>query len=930
MGEIMRSCRSALAALLLAAAAAPATAATISGVVFDGGGVKPLPGAEVRIPALGRVAVADAAGAFRFADLPAGAYALEARFAGAEVATQTVTVSQDAAASVAFALAAPGGEAAILVVGQQASLLSAIARQRSSDIVASVLTRDSIGQFPDQNVAEAVRRVPGVNVLNDQGEGRFIAIRGLAPDLNASTVNGVRLPAPESDVRSVALDVIAVDLVESIVIEKSLTPDRDGDAIGGTVEINTTSAFDRRGSYLNLLGEGGYARLRDAVSPKAAMDFGHRFGDRIGIAGGFSWQNRKFSTDNIEADGWSETDDGIVYAEDVEYRDYDVDRERIGATLSLDFRPDDRTKLFVRGLYTRFSDQEFRRRLIFGFDEPSDGAGDRAVFFSEDAEIGVERDLKDRFERQSIRSISVGGETRPGPWTLGFSASYAQASERERGSVDPVTFKRDFEEGDALRVLFDYARLRSPRYAVQSGAAAFFDAGEYEFDELARTTLSDARDRDFAIKGDVGREFALDRGTLTAQGGVKARFRQKRFNGDFDIFDGIDGDLTLADVEGRQSYGLFNVEPTVDPGAWRRFLDDAGYAPFERDDLASEFDSALEDYRADEDVLAGYALGRYETTDLRVIGGVRVERTRTSTRGNAVTLTETEDDEFVTVAPIGFDKRYTDWLPSVNVRYNAAQDLVARFGAYRSLVRPNFAQFAPRFEIEENDEGDREGVFGNPDLDPYRAWNIDATLEWYFSRNAVAQAGVFWKRISDFIVDAEFEDGEFLGVEFSEAVIPINGDTARVIGVEVGYSHALTGLPAPFDGLLVNFNYTFTDTRADIFGRTIPLPASSKHTINAVLGYDKGPVSLRVAGAYRSSYLDELGGDADEDRYVDPHFQIDLTGKYKVNDRVQLFAEFVNANNAKFTAYQRGPGRDRLLQYEEYKWTAKFGARLSF
>ncbi len=919
-----------LAALLLAGLASPALAASISGTVFDAGGVKALPGAEVRIPKLGRATVADQSGSFRFVDVPAGTWEVEARIAGAEPSVQTVTVGEDSAGRVAFALAPPGAESTILVLGQQASLLSAIAQQRASDIVASILTRDSIGQFPDQNVAEAVRRVPGVNVLNDQGEGRFIAIRGLSPDLNAAAVNGVRLPAPESDIRAVALDVVPVDLVESIEIEKSLTPDRDGDAIGGTIDINTTSAFDRSGSYLNLLGEGGYSPLRDALSPRTAMDFGHRITPTLGIAGGFSWQNRKFSTDNIEADGWSEADDGTVYAEDVEYRDYDVDRERIGATLSIDWRPDDQTELFVRGLYTRFSDQEFRRRLIFGLDEPSSPTGTGAFFSSADAEIGVERDLKDRFERQSVRSLSFGGETRPGRWTLGVIASYAEASEQERGSVDPVTFARDFDDDDDLRLAFDYSRLERPAFDIRSGADAFFDAGEYEFDELARTTVSDSRDRDWAVKGDAGYEIPLSTGTLTAQGGIKARWRTKSYNADIDIFDGFDGDLTLAEFSGRQSYGLADVEPTVDPGGWRSFLDATGYGPFERDDLASTFDSAVEDYSATENILAGYLLGRYETLDLRVIGGVRVERTRTTANGNAVTLTETEDDAFVTVAPIGFEKGYTDWLPSVSVRYNLQRDLLLRFGAYRSLVRPNFAQFAPRFEIEENDDGDREGVFGNPDLDPYRAWNIDATAEWYFTRDAVVQAGVFWKRINDFIIDAVFEDGSFLGVPYSEATIPQNGGTGRVVGVEFGYAHALTGLPAPFNGLLVNLNYTFTDTEGEIEGRVIPLPAASRHTLNAVLGYDRGPVSLRLAGAYRSSYLDELGGDPEEDRYVEDHFQLDLTARYRLSDRFQLFAEFVNLTNAPYVAFQRGPGAPRLLQFEEYRLTARLGARASF
>lgn len=256
---------------------------------------------------------------------------------------------------------------------------------------------------------------------------------------------------------------------------------------------------------------------------------------------------------------------------------------------------------------------------------------------------------------------------------------------------------------------------------------------------------------------------------------------------------------------------------------------------------------------------------------------------------------------------------------------------MARAGVYRSLSRPSFGKMAPRFTIEENDEGEREGAFGNPDLKPYRAWNADAAIEFYFAPKAVVQAGVFWKSINDFIVDAQFEDGAFQGVPYTKAIIPINGDRARVLGLEASYSQAFTMLPAPFDGLLMNLNYTFTDAKGDLAdGRRIPLPKASKHSFNAVLGYDKGILSFRIAGTYRDTYLDELGTDAESDRYVRPHFQLDLSTRLRVTDNFQIFGELVNINNAKYTAYQNGPTTRRLLQYEEYEMTAKFGVKANF
>src|SRR5262249_12168522 len=159
-------------------------------------------------------------------------------------------------------------------------------------------------------------------------------------------------------------------------------------------------------------------KLTGDVTPKAGFDFSTKLTDNFGIAGGFSYYQRKFATNGHEMDGWDE-EDGIAYADTVEYRDYDVERKRISASLSFDFRASDTTTLYARGLYSQFDDQEYRRRLIFEMDEaPSSGNATSATFDADDGEISVQRDLKDRFERQRVRSLSLGGETDTGPWKL--------------------------------------------------------------------------------------------------------------------------------------------------------------------------------------------------------------------------------------------------------------------------------------------------------------------------------------------------------------------------------------------------------------------------------------------------------------------------------------------------------------------------------
>ncbi|QHD70024.1 TonB-dependent receptor [Sphingobium yanoikuyae] len=928
--------RGASRAAIILATAMPvaALAGTISGTVSDGTGTRALQSTQLRIVENGRIAEAGRDGSYRFPDVAPGTYTIEARYTGADPVRTTVVVPATGDVDADIRIGS-NVDASIIVVGQVANQASALSRQRAADGVESVLTRDAIGQFPDQNVAESLRRLPGVNIMNDQGEGRFVSVRGLDPELNAASVNGARLPAPESDVRSVALDVVPSELIESIEVKKSLTPDMDADTIGASIEINTTSAFDRKKDLYSVKLEGSYNDYADTATPKGSVDFATRLSDNFGISGGFSYYKRQFETDNIETGGWKTAENGVVYTDEPEYRDYDVTRKWIGATLNMDWRPSDTTKLYARGIYNQFDDHEYRRRLAFVFDEePASGDADSANFTDEDGRIEVRRDLKDRFERQRIKSLVLGGTTETGPWKLTYSGSWSESTEKEKGSIDPIRWRARFD-GDGVDVGFNYSDPRVPTFEVTSGNDLFTDPSEYGFNRVEQTALSDSRDREYALKGDISRAFAMDGGTFTVQAGMKARFRKKSYNFNMNYYG--DGDLSLADVLGDSTYRLIGIDPVPGKGqATDYFYNNIG--EFELDPIASAYESATADYSAKEDILATYMMGRWDSATVRLIGGVRMEQTRNVLRGSRTEYLLDEEEEItgVSVTPNVFTKNYTNWLPSLTARFEPSQGLVFRAAGYKSLVRPKLSQMAPRFYVDE----DGGATFGNPDLKPFLAWNLDASAEWYFSSNGALTAGVFWKSIKDYSVTLhDFDGGVYQGIPYNEATIYQNGDTAKVKGVELSFSQVLNFLPAPLDGFLVNLNYTYTDASGKItsyddddnaYLRGISLPNASKHTLNAVLGYEKGPISFRAAGTYRSKYLDEIGDAADSDRYVDNHFQLDLSAKYKILPGVRLFADWVNVNNAKYFAYQNFEGSKRLLQYEEYNWTAKFGISASF
>ncbi|MBH5321592.1 TonB-dependent receptor [Aurantiacibacter sediminis] len=941
----------------LALIATPALAGDVVGVVVDETETVSLQSAVVSIVELGRQVVTERDGSFRIADVPAGTYTLRARFQGVPSESQTIIVPETGTVTANFLL---GGDDAssILVYGQRANQSNALAREYASDTIVDVLSRDAIGQFPDQNVAESLRRLPGINVLNDQGEGRFVAVRGLDPNLNATSINGVRVPSPEGDIRAVALDVIASDIIESIEVRKSLTPDMDADTIGASIEINTVSAFDRRGDFLTLSAEGSYNEYSEELNPKASANFAYRLTDSIGISGGLSYYNRFFETDNIEADDW-ESNDGLVYAEEVQYRDYDVERERISGSLGLDFLISDTTEWYVRGLYSRFDDQEFRRRLTFDFGDALVGGTSNAATYAdfdpsdpgEEYGITVERDVKDRFERQEIYSLSLGGETVSGPWTVEYMGSYARSSEREDNSVDPTTFERDFE-GDGLVATIDYSNPRVPLYSV-TGVADFFDPSTYELNDVELTQLSDAVDEEYTLQFDVAREFVSDGSVFTLQTGLKGRWRDKTFNGDIAFYE-LDGYL-LSDVLGEgPTYRITDLSPLPGLTEPTDFFF-ANFDQFEFQPIDSQFDSAAEDYAVEEDVYAAYLLGRWETDNFLVIGGVRYEHTQTDIVGNFVQLIEEDGtlpngmiaaDDTVIVNQNLTSSNYGYFLPSLNIRYEPVEDLVFRAAAYRSLVRPGFSQLAPRFVTEQNDDDEVEGEFGNPDLEPYEAWNLDFGVDYYFGGNGAVSAGIFYKDVSNYIVNVEYEsDGDrlvFNGIPFDEAVIPLNGDSAEIFGVELGFAMQWDMLPAPFDGIITQANYTWTDASGDVpdsgvgeLGavgptRTIALPATSEHTLNGVIGYERCPISLRLAGTYRDDYLDELNGSPEEDRFVDSHFQLDASARYRITENFQIFVEAVNLTDAEYFAYNTVGGRQNNYQYEIYGRTFKGGVRVTF
>lgn len=927
----MKSALLTAASLLVIAGAAQA--ATIKGKVTDGSGKAALEGAIVTVQETGQRAVTGRFGDVTISNIEPGDYTLSVSYLGAE--TQTVSVSVTDTANFNVALGdSENFTTSVIVLGQRGALLNSINQERAADSLVTVLASDALGNLPDENVAEAARRATGVSIQNDQGEGRFIVIRGINPTLNATQVNGARLPSPEAGSRSVALDVIDADVLDAITITKALTPDMDGDAIGGAIDIKTLSAFDYDDTLFKAKLGGRYSDLSGAWGPRlsatAAKQF---FGGDLGVAGSLAWQEREFGSENVEVDGsWfqlpldSAAGPLAIYPDELEFRDYDVTRERLTASLNFDWIASDYATYSLRTLYSDFRDQEYRTRIEIPFEDLVDEDANDDEFVDTGAELEVDRDIKDREETQEMFSVVLAGEYQFDGVQLDWTASYGKSEEGEPNRLD-TSYRGEFD----FPIAPTNNNSQTPGLSL-GDAAAFNDGSNYEFDEAVLLNgLTTDEELAFAANAQFDVNYFGRPGIFKFGGKYAAR--DKEYNVDAVVYED-DNDVfgaTVADVQGQVDYPFINFGPAFNPGLVRSFiLGNTDQLTIKDDDTFIE--SNVADFEAEENVGALYVMAQVDIDALRLTGGVRAEITDYKAQGLVV------DEENLTATPNRVNNDYVDWLPSIHARYEISPNLVGRASYFRSLARPDFVAATP-FAVF-NDDFEGEG--GNPDINRQIADSFDVNLAWYPNEDGVIMGGFFYKQIEDFIAPIAFEDVTVYGVDFEELETFVNLPEATVTGFEVNVQQLLTFLPSPFDGLLIGANYTWVDAEADIpalvtfagqqlsdgnGARTIVLPGQAEQVGNLIVGYDKGRFDVRAAMTYRDGYLDEIGSD---DRFVDAHTQFDLSAKFKITDQWTVYGDFTNLNDEAFYAYRQTDFGQFNSQYEEYSWQAQFGVQFKY
>ncbi|MDR2122556.1 MAG: TonB-dependent receptor [Flavobacteriaceae bacterium] len=914
----------------------------ISGKVTDSNGKFSLPGAKLLLDKDNRYTISDDNGYFEFLNVPEGVYEIRVIYIGYKTGTVQATVTNGKNTVVTIELSDDTTDLGeVVIIGDQLKgQAKALNQQKNNSNISNVISSDQVGRFPDSNIGDALKRVPGITMQNDQGEARNIIIRGLAPELNSVTLNGGRIPSAEGDNRNVQMDLIPADMISTIEVNKTLTSDMDADAIGGSVDLVTRAAPNKERISLTL--SGGYMPIREKATYSGAFIYGNRFLDnKLGVVVSTSYQFKKYGSDNIEA-AWSKSKNDQEYVSQFDVRKYDIERIRRSFSSSLDYKIDDNHTISADIIYNWRDDRENRYRTIYRSIKPEyDNEGiitDYTGDIRRELKGGIDdsRNKNARLEDQRIQNYALNGQHLISQkLDLDWSLSYSKASEKR-----PHERYIDFQQ-KSLVMNEDLSDLNYP----------YIQSPDENMDEMKFRTLTEnhnyTEEEEYAAKINIRIPLSIipdQKGRLRV--GVKGRFKDKERDNIFYTYDPVNGieNLSALPVQYWDGHN-FNPGSKYIPGTFaaKEYLGELNLSDPALFTSALKPDEYLsENYKAKEQILSGYFRWDQNFSEkFLLIAGVRAENTHIDYTGNYVM----DDDE--TAQEIKKTNSYLNILPSLNLKYDVNRNFMLRTAFTTALARPNYYDLVPYTSIS---SADMTISVGNPDLEVTYSYNFDFMGEYYFKSVGIISTGFFYKNLNDFIY--KYRNMSYTADNFSKDYPGIanpmpkgenwvftqskNGDDVDVYGVEVAIQRKLDFLPTEFlRNFSVYLNYTYTHSKAKgitnsdgVERKNMELPGSAPHMVNASLSWEDKRFSARVSLNYTSSYLDVLGADDFTDSYYDQQFFLDANASYKITPKFRIFAEANNLTNQPLRYYQGV--KNRMQQLEYYKLSFNFGVKYDF
>jgi len=943
--------------LLGTAASAQQKTGTISGRAVDHQGAV-LPGARVRLEPGGVSAATDDRGEFNLIGLPPGDYTLTIFYVGFKAFRQQVEVTAGQATRVDGLMEVAAENEEVTVIADSQGEAQAINEQRTSDNILDVMPEGVIQSLPNENIADVVGRMPGVSLERDEGEGKYVQVRGTEPRLNNTTVDGVELPAPEDNVRQFKLDTIPADIVEAVEVNKTLAANQDADAIGGTVNLVTKKATDA--PILKLEAIGGFTPIEDTRKIGLLTGtFGKRFGKdhRFGalFSGSFDYNGR--GIDDIEPQ--PDPNYSMPVYDSLDIREYRYQRRRYGFGGSLDYKLKDPAS----SLYLHYFDSDFKDygdKWVYTLNDDVSpnplGPGAPPIIAGDVPKFSMSSRLPD----YGAASVGIGGKhVLVNSW-LSWEIAAARSRELAAAGNPGATFKP--VKDSALDNLSTCVNLPSnnihlPQWDPSCFGPPTYDPTQYYLNEYDGTQGITSQ---VNLQGafSMGRNYHLGSHFSTFEFGFKVRNAHKGQNAYSPTYDEPSSDCEHGTVPSclmanyvttyTNPHYYFNAYPLGPVASYIAIannlnnLVNGGFNAL--DGPATTFGSDATNFDLTERVSAAYAMNTIDFGRFHLQTGLRFEATQLNILGFKVINNVDANGNPLpsTVLPQLSNTWYWDPLPSVQLRYRISDNDDIRAVYARAISRPNPYDMVP-YVTQDNSSNPLTVAIGNPSLKPEHANDYDLLYEHYLKPYGEFQAGFFYKQLSQpiyYIADLDYQGTQypqFVGDTFSYI---INGANAKLYGVEFAYIQHLGFLPGKLSGFGISANFSKTGSSAGALPLRTDNPALQRQTPtmwNLSPTYDKGRLSARLGATYNSASIfqyqynteiDTAGlgpkGPAG-DNYLYPHLQVDAQVSFRVQRQLTVLWQGLNLTDQVFGFYNGSPWY--VTQREYYRPTYSFGLR---
>jgi len=947
--------------LLLAsmtAALGQSTKGIVSGHVVDATGAV-IQGATVQLSPSGLSTTSDPRGEFILAAVPPGSYTLKVTSAGFSNFSKSidVTAGQTVRADVAMAVASSSDQVVVSAESGR-DVVQAINEEISSPNILQVMPATEILALPNANVADAVGRLPGVTVQRDEGEAVYVQVRGLDPRLTNTTIDGVTIPSPESNVRQVLLATIPADMVQSVELNKTLSANQDADGIGGSVNMVTKLAGEK--PTIDGISTLGYSPIMNGRY-MGLLNFtvGQRFGaaKRLGVIASASYDYNGRGYNDIEPQpdlNPNNFTSATPYYDDLTLREYRTQRLRWGGTMGADYKLSDHSSLAAHFILTDFKDW-----------------GDKWTY-------QVTTDGKPKF-KYSIRhpdfmigSLSLGGSHIFNNKWLTWGSAVSRGRELDAGGNPGGAF----DASKALKTVgngCDYVGgLNGDPYRPQwspgcmtpnttNPANDIYSLSNYTLDNI-NTSTGKGMQLNLQEWGAMGFNYHLGTHTATLEFGGEYRNAHKDQNAYTPTYDCCSGtaptgEMFASGFQDPHYYdGTYHMGELTDHYKVDQYLGaNPGQLPL--DVAATHSGSDAANYDLIERVSAGYIMNTFHLNHLSLQTGLRLEATHEYGLGYLVNPAAGPNGDgldnngnWIGTTSVTNIQSYIDPLPSIQARYAFNAETALRAVYARGISRPNQYDLVPYVSPTGNNPV--VAAIGSPNELPTHANNYDLLLEQELKPLGLIQTGFFYKQLTNPIVTANVPcTGSCLAAvpgtpAGSLAQEDANGSSAHVWGLEFGLQQKFTNLPGAFRGLGLMANYSYNDSRISGLPQRTDSPSlmgTARHAFNIEPAYELGRYEVHMGMSYNGSniyayqYYATASGIAEcgnpnpsptaaaplngpingpcGDNYFYPHFQVDAQISARIYRGLQLQVQGLNLTNEVFGFYN---GSEQYMTQREY------------